>query len=131
MKRAQQGDKVRILSGRYKDSVGTYDEHHGVYIEHVGYTGNIHPGRNVEVVSSSTPDRNVENGKDVGIHRPSPAMAAYHRMVANGPLTDEQMDAYNRQWKGQAEITTPNRRVSLGALLFGRNNTRFLWKRIN
>jgi len=128
VERARHGDKVRITSGKYKGTVGTYDSHKGVHIEGVGYTGNVHPGRNIEPVSSSTPYRNVENGREVPIRQRSQAYREWEELCNRG-MTDAAVDAYNKKWKGDGFGLVENR--GLGAMLFGRRNTRFLFFRLN
>lgn len=126
--RPQHGDKVMITTGKYKGTVGTYDKDKGVYTEGAGWTGNVHPGRNIETVAPNTADVNVENGRTV---RARPQSAAYREWqqlysTPEGP-TDEQVQAYNRKWKSEAEVGIQNR--GLGRLLFGKRDDRFLWKR--
>lgn len=128
---ARNGDKVRITCGKYEGTVGTYDADKGVYIEGVGYTGNVHPGRNIEPVSSNTPDRNVENGREVPIRQRSQAYREWEALYSqpDGP-TDAQLTAYERKWKSSGYgLVAPHRGFSLGRLLFGKNNTRVLWRK--
>lgn len=126
------GDKVRITSGKYAGTIGTYDAHKGVYTEGAGWTGNVHPGRNIETVSASTPDCNVEHGRTIPARQKSPAYAEWERMYAQpGGPTDDQVDAYNKKWKSQGIHVSGVQNRGLGRLLFGRNDDRFLWFRNN
>lgn len=58
----ERGDRLRVTSGRYKDSVGTWD---GLTVATpvMGRLGNVHVGRNAVIVSSSTRLQEVENGR--------------------------------------------------------------------
>lgn len=127
MARAQHGDKVMITTGKYKGTVGTYDQNLGVCTDGQ-WTGNVHPGRNIEPVSSSTPDVTVENGRTIPSRPRSQAYQEWERMCStpDGP-SDADVEAYNRKWKRDAEVGIQNR--GLGRLLFGKRDDRFLWKR--
>lgn len=127
---AGKGGKVRITKGKYTGTVGTYDPHKGVYTKGVGWTGNVHPGLNIEDVPDNTPDRNVEHGQEVPIRQKSQPYQEWERMYSQpGGPTDAEIDEYNRRWKSSGIYAEGVQLTGLGGLLFGRNGDRFLWRR--
>lgn len=130
MSNPRKGDKVRITSGKYAGTVGTYDPHKGVYTEGAGWTGNVHPGRNIEPVASNTPDVNVEHGRTIPAHQRSKAYQEWLDMCNSG-MTDEKVDAYNRKWRSQGIHGEAVEYRGLGRLINGKHGERFLWFRTN